>query len=150
MKDLDQLFDAVTAGLKSGNTMEEMKPLLEQYEGIDWKPYKYFTPSHYSRYTYRLNDVLEIVLICWEPGQGCPVHDHPKEGCLVKVLQGELHQGTFELREKPVLKDEQTLEINDVTYMEGNVTGHEMKNVSAKRAVSLHLYTPPNYHPNFY
>jgi cysteine dioxygenase len=147
---LDDLFEKITEGLREGLNLQELSFYLAEYKGVDWKPYKYFTASHYTRFTYKLNEILEIVLICWEPGQFCPLHDHPKGGCLIRILQGEMKQTTYELDVNPRLIGTNTMTVNDIVYMEGNAMGHEMQNVSGKRAVSLHLYSPSNYRPNFY
>lgn len=150
MKLLDELFEAVSAGLRNGKKIDELAVLLTQYNGIDWKPYKYFTASHYTRYTYRMNDLLDMIIFCWEPGQGCPVHDLPTEGCMVKVLQGELQTTTYDLMNLPAILSFRTLQVNDVVTLTGSSTGNEFKNVSGKRVVSLHLCSPPNFRPNYF
>lgn len=147
---LDDMFEKMTQGLRDGVGLKELTYLLADYKGIDWKPYKYFSISHYTRFTYKLNDILEFVLICWEPGQFVPLHDHPKGGCLIRLLQGEMKQTVYELDVNPRLIGSNILTVNDIAYMEGNAKGHEMQNVSGKRAVSLHIYSPSNYRPNFY
>jgi cysteine dioxygenase len=150
IKNLDDLFGHVTQELRTGRKLVTLEYLLRQYNGIDWKPYKYFTPSHYSRFTLKLNDILEMVIICWEPGQKCTLHDHPRDGCLLKILQGEMKETVYELASNPRLIGVKNLMLSDMSFLEGNVFGHEMHNISGKRAVSLHLYSPPNYRPNFY
>jgi cysteine dioxygenase len=150
MRTLDILFDQMTNELREGKPLWSLAPILEEYSGIDWKPYKFFSPNHYTRHVLKINDVLEMVIICWEVSQGCPVHDHPANGCLVKILQGEVRENTFELKDYPVLLTSKILKTNGVVFQQGNLIGHEILNHSDKRATSLHIYSPPNYKPNFY
>ena len=150
MKLLDELFEAVSTGLRNGTNLEKLAVLLSRYDGIDWKPYKYFTASHYTRYTYRLNDMLDMIIFCWEPGQVCPVHDLPAEGCMIRMLQGELQITTYDLMNLPEVLSLNLLRGNDVITLPGASTGNEIKNVSGKRAVSLHLCAPPNFRPNYF
>jgi cysteine dioxygenase len=97
-----------------------------------------------------INDILEMVVICWEVNQGCPIHDHPEKGCLLKILQGEVRENTYKLEVFPELLSSRMLPVNGVAYQEGGMIGHEIINNTDQRAVSLHLYSPPNYKPNYY
>jgi cysteine dioxygenase len=150
MKTLDILFDQITKELREEKPLSSLKPYLEKYTGVDWKPYKFFSPNHYTRHVLKINDVVELVIICWEVNQGCPIHDHPVNGCLVRILQGEVRENTYELKDHPVLLNSRTLKTNGVIFQQGNLIGHEIINNSDKRATSLHIYSPPNYKPNFY
>lgn len=150
MKNLDLLFDHITNELKAGKTLKSQSFILERYTGSDWKPYKFFSPNHYSRIVVRINDLLEMVVVCWEIDQGCPIHDHPENGCLVKILQGQVRESTYQLIDNPVMTNSRMLLLNSIAYQEGGLVGHEIFNNSGKRATSLHLYSPPNYKPNYY
>ncbi|MCX6276728.1 MAG: cysteine dioxygenase family protein [Bacteroidetes bacterium] len=150
MKNLDILFDRITNELKAGKTLNSLTLILESYSGSDWKPYKFFSPNHYTRNIVRINDVLEMVVICWEINQGCPIHDHPKNGCLLKILQGEIKENTYLLSGAPVMTRSRMLPLNTTSYQEGGIIGYELFNNSDKRAASLHFYSPPNYKPNYY
>merc|ERR1711924_243870 len=33
-----------------------------------------------------------LIVLCWTPGKGSPVHDHPGDGCWMSVLQGGLRE----------------------------------------------------------
>ncbi|CAM9563521.1 unnamed protein product [Scytosiphon promiscuus] len=40
---------------------------------------------------------FELLLLCWRPGATSVIHDHPKAGCWVKVLKGELKETRYSL-----------------------------------------------------
>lgn len=150
IKSLDRLFDLLTGELKEGKPLSACAPLLEQYSGTDWKPFKFFSSSHYTRITLKINDLLEMVIICWDIDQGCQVHDHPRDGCLLKVLQGEAEESVYQLSYPPILLNVNHLKTNMVTFRQGDTIGHQINNRSGKRTCSLHIYAPPNYRPAFY
>ena len=102
MHTLDELFEQVTVELRAGNKLKTLKPLIDSYSGSDWKNFKFFSPAHYTKNTVLLNDVLEIAILCWEVNQGCPIHDHPDKGCLVRIMQGKLKETRYELLAYPV------------------------------------------------
>ncbi len=150
MKTLNILFDRLTAELKSGKELKDLAPLLKSYSGADWKKYKLFSPRHYTRNVVQVNDILEMIVICWEINQGCPIHDHPQNGCLVRILQGEVRESTYELTTPPALITSKMLTTNGLSYQEGRLIGHEIYNNSGHRTTSLHLYSPPDYKPTYY
>lgn len=150
MNMLDDLFEKFSAAIKGGLKMEYLDSLLCEYHGVDWKPYKYFTPVHYSRFVIRINDILEMVIICWEPGQKWDLHDHPRDGEMIRVLQGEITISRYELLVKPHFISRKTIGLNEIYFQQGSTFGHELKNESHKRAVTLHFNSPPNFRPGFY
>lgn len=150
MQTLDELFEQVTVELRAGNKLKTLKPLIDSYSGSDWKNFKFFSPAHYTRNTVLLNDVLEIAILCWEVNQGCPIHDHPDKGCLVRIMQGKLKETKYELQAYPVYTSAVILNTSETTYLEGGKIIHDLFNYSGQRAVSLNLYSQPNYKPNYY
>ena len=44
---------------------------------------------------YRNND-FEILLINWDKHQGSPIHNHADNGCVLKMMKGELFEKRFD------------------------------------------------------
>ncbi|CAM9292350.1 unnamed protein product [Pylaiella littoralis] len=40
---------------------------------------------------------FDLLLLCWRPGGASVIHDHPKAGCWVKMLTGELKETRYSL-----------------------------------------------------
>ncbi|XP_055875960.1 uncharacterized protein LOC106063440 isoform X3 [Biomphalaria glabrata] len=115
----------------------------------EWLPYAYYQPeSKYSRNLIHLEDNLfELFLICWAPGQGNEPHRHCGSYCFFQVLQGELCETLYQF-------DKETS--NDV-YKVGKVSqgiipvgtlkkseSHKViNNHFSSWAVSLHVYLKP-------
>lgn len=133
---MDNLIIQINEHLKLNN-IYSLKNLLSTYTKDDWKNYVIFDNKNYKRNLVYKNETFEILILCWKEKQESPIHDHPKNGCIFKVLQGSIVE---------VKKDTQyTLNINDIGYSIGKNV-HQIK--ALEDSVSLHVYSPPNYIPN--
>ena len=45
-----------------------------------------WSQESYTRNCIVENEKFELILLCWEPGQKTPIHDHGGEECWVKVI----------------------------------------------------------------
>lgn len=104
----------------------------------------FFEDSGYCRIPLLGCDQYDLLLCCWLPGQESPFHGHPEQGCLVKILKGELTEtrrfrdGSF----KTGLNSR-----GSVAYINDSIGFHRVINNSGEEAVSLHLYAPGGYQP---
>ena len=111
-----------------------------------------------------------LLLLCWNPGAESKIHNHPCDGCFVKVLEGQLVETRYRLVKE---RGEELLQVVDSrlcregsrTSLTDDINIHKVMyhcflyevcsgivlltvlkigNPSFKEgAVSLHLYTPP-------
>lgn len=118
------------------------------------------------RYTRNLvddgNGKYNLLLLCWQPTQCSPVHDHAGSHCLLKVMHGRLQETRYEWpstggkHAAPVtsLQQEQLqltrqfeMQAGEVAYMHDTLGLHCVGNPApvdgGEMAVSLHLYSPP-------
>ncbi|ORY00568.1 hypothetical protein K493DRAFT_347815 [Basidiobolus meristosporus CBS 931.73] len=131
-----------------------------QSNASDWQRY-----AHFDKYKYTRNLVdngngqYNLLVLCWGEGQQSPIHDHAGSHCIVKMLDGKLTESQYhwpeELDEsklhrdshnsKPMsLRKKSVCERDEVTYISDTIGLHRVSNDSpVKKAVSLHLYTPP-------
>jgi predicted metal-dependent enzyme (double-stranded beta helix superfamily) len=87
-----------------------------------------------------LTEDYEIWLLSWLPGQRTGLHDHGEATGAFAIAQGELQEtlarpGSRQLRHRPARQ-------GTVRYF-GERHLHDMANVSAAPAISLHAYSPP-------
>jgi cysteine dioxygenase len=134
-----------------GKTLKDQKEVLLNYIGDDWKNYQNFDKSKYVRNKVYSDNDIEIIIICWHSHQMSGVHNHPENGCIVRVLSGELKEEQYEL-DNGKLKIIKTncLKMDDTSYQEGINGIHNIVNESDERAITLHIYSPPNYEPYFF
>jgi predicted metal-dependent enzyme (double-stranded beta helix superfamily) len=100
---------------------------------------KAFKENHYARHLVLRSENVEILVVCWRPGQGSPVHGHgPSDGLMV-ILEGEITNTTYSPNGQKIT----------TVWGEGAVghtpvgAQHEVRNTSNKDVVSLHIYAPP-------
>ena len=150
MSNITDLGSQITRKLNKGHTLFELKYLLEYYDGYDYLKFLNFSEETYTRTKMFSNDQIEIILICWDAYQTSGIHDHPNNGCLMKVLKGKLKEDVY-VNEDNNYKFTYTniLTENDVGYRQADTYIHNIINGDIP-SISLHIYSPPNYSPNYY
>jgi len=147
---LDDLFNIINSEFKKKKNFKNMNKLLDRYIGNDWKDYMEFKKNNYNRKIFKSNSNFEIIIISWNKFQKSPIHDHPSNGCLMKVLEGKLiEKRYYNSNNKLKLIKESIYKKNSVTFIKGDKTIHEILNDELK-TVSLHIYSPPNYKTKLY
>ncbi len=113
---------------------------------LDLQPYLGFKEGNYWRHRVCRNDAVEMLIICWRPGQKTPIHDHNGSHGVVRVQQGLMWETTFRFDEQQGLCYDTGRECP-----EGTVTGagvpdiHQLGNpeVSGRDLITVHVYAPP-------
>lgn len=150
MASLKELGDTITNELKNGEHLRDLIHILEAYTGIDWQQYVKFDNEKYVRNNVYSNEYIDILIICWGNNQSSRVHDHPEKGCLMKILDGTLQEDLYVKRETSYLFiKSNTLEKDSIAYKESTNCVHDIIAIN-NRAVSLHIYSPSGYKPNYY
>lgn len=112
----------------------------------DLRPHRGFKAGTYARHRVFRNEFVELLVLCWRPGQRTPIHDHNGSYGAVCVCEGVLWETMFDLDETQTLFYKSARE-----WKPGDVTGadipdiHQLGNpeVSGQNLVTLHLYAPP-------
>ena len=47
--------------------------------------------NYYKNCVYK-NELYDIYIVSWMPNKKSTIHDHPKNGCLFKVLKGKIQE----------------------------------------------------------
>tara|TARA_B110000977_G_C10940487_1_gene440694 strand:+ start:145 stop:588 length:444 start_codon:yes stop_codon:yes gene_type:complete len=139
---LQQLIQILT---KNAYMIEKQMFQLKYYlqnDIIEYKQYVKFNDDHYSKQLVYKNYSFEAYVICWKPGQSSNIHSHPKNGCIMKVLEGTLREeryGTISITEKICKK-------NDILFIR-DTDQHVIENISdTKPLITLHIYSPPGFY----
>jgi len=124
--------------------------LVEQVRAVDLRRSDIehairFQDDHYARTLIDLGEHHAALVLCWKPGQGSPIHDHRGSACVVRVLEGEVVERTFDRDEAGWLHER-----GSHVLREGCVCGsfdediHMLVNETSDRPlVTMHIYTPP-------
>ncbi len=100
---------------------------------------KSFLESQYARQLIFKTDNVELILMCWLPGQGTPLHNHGKSDAVTLVLEGEMEYTTYYPDDRKVSG---TLRPGDIEHIPIGIE-HEVKNSSKNKLVTMHVYSPP-------
>ena len=130
-------------------------PSLEQI--YDWlrtsdispeelSPYIGFKDGNYWRHRVCRNQFVEMLVLCWRPGQRTPIHDHNGSHGGVKIWSGVLWETIFSFDAVKGLEYKSACERGP-----GSVTGSDIPDihqlgkpdVSEQDLITLHVYAPP-------
>lgn len=105
-----------------------------------------FCDTDYERNLWRCNTGYAALILCWQPGQASPVHDHRGSACGVRVLKGKLLEIIYKRNADESLSEDNT-NIYEVGHVCGSYDGdiHTIANTlpGEGNLVTLHIYTPP-------
>ena len=129
-------------------SLPELKRLVERttISAEELLPYLGFKVGNYCRHRVMRNEFVEMLVLCWKPGQRTPIHDHNGSHGAVFVHEGVLWETTFHYHAGTGLTYKAHRELRD-----GGLTGsdladiHQIGNpdVSGQDLITIHIYGPP-------
>jgi cysteine dioxygenase len=86
------LIDLLRAAEGAPITSDRIADLLTEVEvdEASLRPYVAFADDHYARNLIHRDAWFDVMTLCWQPGQGTPVHTHNGQLGWAKVLRGAL------------------------------------------------------------
>ena len=100
--------------------------------------------NNYNKILLERNNEYEIFMLCWSKNAITHVHDHPKNGCILIVLDGELEEHILEKKnELYITKDKNYLKKGCIGYIDNNIGVHKI--FSKEKSITIHIYSPPNF-----
>lgn len=146
-----ELASIITEHLKNDKNLRDLKDILQEYNGIDWKDHICENNCRYNRCSVFKNEQIDIYIITWVSKQHSMIHDHPLAGCLVKVLEGQLTEEVYvKMNDEFINTKTNTFDIHNIGFQIGKAGLHKILNNEDVRAVSLHIYSPSGYVPHCY
>ncbi|MBL8011913.1 MAG: cysteine dioxygenase family protein [Flavobacteriales bacterium] len=100
---------------------------------------------HYTRNCLLRTEALELMLICFEPGQGTSIHDYGSEEGWVRPVQGELIEERYQVNSDGLLicTDERRITEDEVSHLSKGASIHRFTNPLPMRVMTLNLYARP-------
>eukprot|EP01031_Cornospumella_fuschlensis_P037198 gene37198-45152_t len=119
-----------------------------ELEQTEWSKYCYCSNDlPYTRnLIYTDNKHYTLLLLCWTAGYESKIHNHPCDGCFVKVLDGRIKESKYSISpEGEVTLDRELIAGKGaMSYMDDSLGLHKIGNPDSRiNAVTLHIYTPP-------
>ena len=88
------------------------------------------------------HETYSLLLLCWNEGKESPIHDHPCDGCWLKVFRGSVRECRYDSDLKCIY-DETVVE-GQQAYITDSMGYHKVGNPSqSEPSITLHLYAPP-------
>jgi hypothetical protein len=103
-----------------------------------------FKKNEYNKSILYRDSKYEIVLICWAKHSSTEIHNHPENGCIMKILKGNLLEECFNIKTLDKIKINM-YEENNVSYIHDDLYLHKIINKD-QETISLHIYSPPNFY----
>lgn len=140
--------------LNDNHDDEDLIGDLFQRLALDKDEYERFSHFDTSRkYTRNListdAQTYTLLLLCWNPNCSSPIHDHPCNGCWMRVCEGTVAEARYvenTATDKLELSRYEKFEEggNDVAFIADSLGYHKVENPSRDvPAVTMHLYSPP-------
>lgn len=142
---MDNFIKIIDSKMNIYNNVMELFDFFYNYNLIDWQNYRsnFFKSNDkcYQKYILNKTDRYELILIKWDKGAETEIHSHPENGCLLKVLEGELKEEKY-LNESKY--KESNIKKNLTSYMHDNLGKHKI--TALEDSYSIHLYSPSGYY----
>ena len=129
-------------------SLAELYALVERtrISETELQPYLGFKAGNYCRHRVMRNEFVEMLVLCWKPGQRTPIHDHNGSHGAVFVHEGIMWETTFNYDAEAGLAYKAHRELRD-----GGLTGSELPDihqlgnpdVSGQDLITIHIYAPP-------
>lgn len=119
--------------------------LIEKYN-IDFDTIASFTrwsDETYQRVCLNHNSECELILLCWNVGQGTPIHDHDGKKGWVHIVKGTFEEELYSTNLPKKLTKIHQLKTGDSSFLTDDIASHRLVNTSGEKAISLHLYSKP-------
>ncbi len=152
---LTALTDRIIS-LTCAPALAELNTWLRSLE-VNWselEPLAGFKDANYSRHRIVRAAHAELLMICWQPGQRTPIHDHDGSYGTVRVLCGVMWETLFRMDGERGLAYQTVREWRAGQTTDGADVPdiHQIGNpdVSGQNLITLHLYAPPLTSLNIY
>lgn len=129
-------------------TQRELDALLRRLkvEPEELSPHLGFKPHTYTRHRVFRNQLCEMLVLCWMPGQRTAIHDHNGSYGAIRICEGSMTEEIFALDEAGKVAATETHR-----RAAGEVTGTDVPDIhrigsdedGAERMITIHVYAPP-------
>jgi predicted metal-dependent enzyme (double-stranded beta helix superfamily) len=117
-------------------------PVLKKMRPLNKTEVKRLLAHPESKHVLINNDLMKVVLIHWRPGEVTDIHGHPKDGCVFKVLHGNVEELRYSTKRKRNLIGKSVYLPGSLAYIDDSLGYHSVRNYSDESAISFHVYTP--------
>jgi len=172
---LMSLIQEISSELSGNRDLNKVNNYMSNYNSSlnEYKRYVFFDKNRkYTRNLIATDNInFTLMLLCWNPDQGSPIHNHSGSECFMRVLEGKLLESQYfiphieqnetnNFNNKPQccnnnnyndlhnpqslkLKEIKCLTSGSVAYINDSIGLHKVENIYSEAAITMHLYMPP-------
>lgn len=142
---------SLVATIESAESVPSLPEIFQWLENAtissdELEPYTGFKDGNYWRHRVCRTEFIEMLVLCWRPGQRTPIHDHNGSHGSVMIWKGVLWETIFSFDAVEGLQYQSARELQA-----GSVTGSEIPDVhqlgnpdvSGQDLITIHIYAPP-------
>jgi cysteine dioxygenase len=115
----------------------------------EWRKFAFFDDD--KLYTRNLvatdNETFTLLILCWNPHKSSPIHDHPCDGCWMRVIDNTVNEQQFKISETDSHEFIKTGETDFLSgqcaFIDDGIGFHKVANNTDLPSVTMHLYSPP-------
>lgn len=149
MSSIEDLINQLKIIINDQSDIDHLSSVLNKYISCDWFEHIKFNDSSYNKIYLFRSAQFDLILICWKKGQCTKVHDHPRQGCLMKILKGQLTENIFVKNDHEIIfQSSKSLMVNDLAFQSKDIVLHQI--IADMDSISLHIYAPGHYIPKYY
>lgn len=143
----------ISSQISEGHDLFFVKDLIQNYDfsSVNFGALAVYDPINYKRTLLYTDEYIDIYLIGWNKRQGSKIHDHPDNGCVMRVLMNELYEETYLIKkdglERLCIKK---FNVGETGHIKKSTILHRIFNETDESSLSLHIYSPPNYKTKYY
>lgn len=125
-------------------TLDELIQLAKDYCYEEKELPVFFSEDNkYTRLVISKDEHLEVVVICFAPGQTSTVHDHQGSNCVVKVIKGKILETLFKEHDDYLESvSSHYVGKDEISGLDGQAV-HQISNVSKEGTILINFYSPP-------
>lgn len=142
MENWHRLLGALQAPL-AAETLQAMADQLAP-DAATLQHHARFDDTGYTRNSLLRNEHVEVLLLCWKPGQQSPIHSHGGSRCAFKVLQGEATEVRYTTQGKAArLASVHHYGQGQAVLARTELAHQVLNNHPTRPLMTLHVYSPP-------
>jgi cysteine dioxygenase len=109
------------------------------------EPHIQFTNERYARNLVYKCDDFECLVLCWQPGQRSPIHDHANSICAVYTVDGQLSADNYRKMANGHIRADYSEDFKPGSVLSIQTTEiHQVSNLhDSAGLISLHFYLGP-------
>jgi len=146
---LYELIVSLTQELNNEKNIDRIRSYMQSYDADlgEWKRYRFFDSE--KKYTRNLiatdHKTFALILLCWNPNKGSPIHSHSGSECVMRIVEGTLRETQYSWPEECLQQHHQEHNLHQHNLHQHNQMSHRSRQNATQLQVTLSVDHYPPY-----